>query len=308
MGIAQRIRQACVRSIAQTLGAIAGPLRRTGTGIAGGILLAAGAAPVSAYVPAPDELFLQIGLQVPLVTRGIFETRTLVFDPTPRAADRLADAAGAIEPEPQELPERGFRQRIYWMRDSLLAIETFSLTGEPLHVYLDEGVEPVSRDLGARHFEPMDVIHPYIPFMGGRPADWRAALAAWSINPWRVGMRPGYKLRNLYRLGEDGAAAYLDPARLALVSLEARALNGAHPIALTLNFGEGLVFGESVKREEQLYFPRVVDFLVNGRLFKQVRVTSFRPDPPPNAFPLARLRGLAQLPQRALSLHAETSR
>jgi hypothetical protein len=250
-------------------------------------------------------------LQVPTVTRAIFETRTLVFDPTPRAADRLADsagAAGAVEPEPQEQPARGFRQRIYWMRDGLLAIETFALSGEPLHIYLDEGVEPVSRDLGAaRHFEPLDVIHPYVPFMGGRPADWREALSAWGIDPWHVGMRPGYKLRNLYRLGEDGAAAYLDPARLALVSLEARVLNGAHPIALTLNFGEWLVLGESTKREEQLNFPRVVDCFVNGRLFKQVRVTGFRPDAPLNAFPLARLRELAGPVQRPLTLNSEVA-
>jgi hypothetical protein len=227
-----------------------------------------------------------------LVSRGIIETRTLVFDAAPRA-DRAGEGAGAAEPEPQELPERAFRQRIYWLRDALLAIETFSLAGEPLHIYLDEGIEPLSRDLAARHFEPLDVIHPYLAFMGGRPADWRAALAAWGIDPWQVGMRPGYKLRNLYRLGDEQAAAYLDPARLALVSLETQVHNGARPIALALTFSEALVLGESTKREEQLYFPRIVNFFVNGRLFKQVRTTGFRADPPLNQFPLQRLRELA---------------
>lgn len=280
---------------------------RLGRAWAIALAISCGASTAQAYVPTAEELFVQFALQVPLVSRGIFETRTLVFDATPRAADRVADAAGAAEPEPLELPERGFRQRVYWVRDSLLAIETFSPGGEPLHIYLDEGLEPVSRDLGTRHFEAIDVIHPYIPFMGGRPSDWREGLAAWGIDPWRVGMRPGYKLRNLYRLGEDGAAAYLDPARLALVSLEARVFNGARPIALTMTFSEALVVGESTKREEQLHFPRVVNFHLNGRLFKQVRVANFRADPPLNAFPLARLRELAR-GARAADAAAEVQR
>ena len=276
-------------------------------GAAWGLALAAVwafAAPSRAYVPAAEELFTQLGLQVPTVTRAIFEARTIVFDAAPRPADRLADVPGGVEAEPVDQPERGYRQRVYWIRDQLLAIETFSREGAPLHVLLAEGVAPVSLDLqAARHFEALDVIHPYIPFMGGRPADWRDALASWGIDPWTVGLRPGYKLQNLYRIGApDGPAAYLDPRRLALVTLETRVLNGAHPIALRMDFAEALVLGDNLKREEQLYFPRVVNFSVNGRLFKQVRVVTFRADPPQNAFPLARLRDLARNVPRPLAL------
>ena len=272
-------------------------------GLASGLVCIAVPA-ARAYVPSADELFTQLGLQVPAVSRAIFETRALVFDATPRASDRLAEVEGGVEQEPVELPERAFRQRVYWIRDALLAIETLSREGAPLHVYLDEGVAPVSLDLTAqRHFEAIDVIHPFILFMGGRPADWRAGLAAWGIDPWRVGLRPGYKQRNLYRLGDaDGPAAYFDPARLALVSLETRILNGAHPVTLTMDFSEAIVLGENLKREEQLYFPRIVNFFINGRLFKQVRVATFRADPPLNAFPLARLRDQARGEARALTL------
>jgi hypothetical protein len=259
------------------------------------------ASPARAYVPSAEELYTQLALQAPAIIRVIFETRTLVFDPS--QTDRLAETVGGAENEPRELPERGYRQRVYWIRDALLAIETSSREGEPLHVYLNEGIAPVSLDLGHRHFEAADVIHPFIPFMGGRPVDWREGLAAWGINPWRVGLRPGYKQRNLYRLGDpEGPAAYFDPARLALVSLETRILNGAHPIMLTMDFSQAVVLGETLKREEQLYFPRVVNFFINGRLFKQVRAITFRVDPPPNAFPLNRLRERARGAPRLLTL------
>jgi len=256
-----------------------------------------------AYVPSAQDLFTQLALQVPAVSRAIVDVRVLVFDPAPRQADLPSGGEASVEPEPVEQPERGFRQRLYWIRDQLSAVETFSSSGEPLHVYLNEGLAAASVDLGARHFENLDVLHPYLPFMGGRPDDWRQGLAEWGIQPWRVGLRPGYKLRNLYRVGMPGApAAFLDPARLSLVGLETRILTDGAPLRLSVTFGEAVMLGENLRREEQLYFPRVASFFLNGRLFKQIRVIRAFSDPPLSSFPLARLREQAKPSPRTLSL------
>jgi hypothetical protein len=265
----------------------------------------AGPRPARAYVPSAQDLFDQLSLQVPLVSRAILDLRVLVFDPAPRQGDLPAEGEGSVEPEPVEQPERGFRQRLYWIRDQLAAVETFSNTGELLHVYVNEGVAEGAVNLSqTRHFETLDVLHPFLPFMGGRPDDWRQGLAQWGIQPWRVGLRPGYKLRNLYRVGMPGApAAYLDPTRLALVSLETRILTDGAPLRLSVNFGEAVLLGENLKREEQLYFPRVASFFLNGRLFKQIRVVRALTDPPLAAFPLARLREQARPLAHSLSLN-----
>ena len=270
-----------------------------------GLLMLAGPQPARAYVPSAQDLFGQLALQVPLVSRAILDLRVLVFDPAPRQGDLPAEGEGSVEPEPVEQPERGFRQRLYWIRDQLAAVETFSNTGELLHVYVHEGVAEAVANLGAtRHFETLDVLHPYLPFMGGRPDDWRQGLAQWGIQPWRVGLRPGYKLRNLYRVGMPGApAAYLDPNRLALVALETRILTGGAPLRLSVNFGEAVLLGENLKREEQMYFPRVTSFFLNGRLFKQIRVVRALTDPPLTAFPVARLREQARPEARPPSLN-----
>jgi hypothetical protein len=256
-----------------------------------------------AYVPSAQELFRQLSLQVPTITRAILDLRVLVFDPAPKQGDLPAEGEGSVEPEPVEQLERGFRQRLYWIRDQLAAVETFSIEGELLHVYLNEGMAEGAVNLSAhRRFEVLDILHPYLPFMGGRPDDWTQGLAQWGIQPWRAGLRPGYKLRNLYRVGMPGApAAYLDPARLALVALETRILTDKAPLRLSITFAEAVVLGENVKREEQLYFPRVTSLFLNGRLFKQIRLVRALADPPLNAFPLSRLRDQAQLPVRALS-------
>jgi hypothetical protein len=269
-----------------------------------GALLLSWPASARAYVPSAQDLFTQLSLQVPLISRAIIDLRVLVFDPAPKQGDLPAEGEGSVEPEPVEQPERGFRQRLYWIRDQLAAVETFSNSGELLHVYVNEGLAEGAVNLGTRHFETLDVLHPFLPFMGGRPDDWRQGLAQWGIQPWRVGLRPGYKLHNLYRVGMPGApAAYLDPARLALVSLETRILTDGAPLRLSVNFSEAVLLGENLKREEQLYFPRVASFFLNARLFKQVRVVRAQADPPLTAFPVARLRDQARPAAHTLSLY-----
>ena len=65
----------------------------------------------AAYVPTAEEIFAQLALQAPAVSRAIFETRSVVLAPDLEAAARAAETRGGAEPEMIEIPERGFRQR-----------------------------------------------------------------------------------------------------------------------------------------------------------------------------------------------------
>ncbi len=273
-------------------------------GLAGSpVVLPLGSA--AAYVPTAEEIFAQLAMQAPAVSRAIFETRSVVLAPDLEAAARAAETRGGAEPELIEIPERGFRQRVYWIRDRLLAIETFSNDGEPLHVYLDEGMGAAGRALAAdRHFETSDLLHPYIPFMGGSLADWRSGLAAWGIDPRRVSLVYSHKKGTLYRLGaRDGPGAVFVPGRFALASLETQIVGAGGPVRLTIEFSGAIILGKSKKRDKLLHFPHTVTFLLEGEPFKLTKLTAFRADPPLNAFPLERLR--EQMPAVAAPLTLE---
>lgn len=272
------------------------------------LLLALVSGPLSAlgYVPTPAELFAQWGAQVPQVNRAILELHTTVFDP---AAARPPDPEGGAEPVWPELAERGFHQRVYWIRDTLLAVETFTPQGEPLHLYLDEGLGVTSLDLaGDRHFDPLDVLHPYLPFLGGTVTDWKRGLAEWGIVPTRVSLMPTGKGRTWYRVGGEDAAALLIPGRLALAGLETTVLGGPQPLHLSVRFSDAsLIAGESDNREELLYVPHSATVFLEERPLKVIKVARLDADPPLSAFPLERLRRAARIEPQPIRIGGEGS-
>ncbi|NIR96627.1 MAG: hypothetical protein GWO39_00635, partial [Gammaproteobacteria bacterium] len=61
----------------------------------------------------------------------------------------------------------------------------------------------------------------------------------------------------------------------------------------TLEFAEHLLIEGVGSEPAPLYVPRTVNFLLNGRLFKQSRLLRFVPNPSTQGFPITRLRKLA---------------
>jgi hypothetical protein len=283
------------------------PFRRTARRRTALVALAAtaaallGALPARAYVPSLDEIYHLVAAHPAPLQRAMLETRTYVFDPLHRVDPVGANAnPDAVAPE---LPTREYRQKIYWIRNSFLGIETYAADGTLLHFYLNEGFLPVQGNLTAgRSFSEADVVHPFLAFVAADPARWRQAVTFWGLNPKRVEIARGDKGEVYYRLAEDEQKAlWLDPELLRPIKLQTRLDGGDQGgRTLTIEFREFMFIGSSDNDAENFYFPRTVDFLLDGRLFKQIVVLHFESDPSVQGFPITKLRTLAakvQTPQ-----------
>jgi hypothetical protein len=264
------------------------------------LLVALPVAPARAYIPSLAELYKLVAARQPAIQRAILETRTYVFDPLHRAGQPVGDANP--DAMPPELTAHEFHQKIYWIRNAFLGIETFSEDGTPLHFYLNEGFRAVQGDLKTgRSFSEADVVHPFLPFVAADPARWRQAVSFWGINPRSVDISRGSKGEVYYRLQEDESKAlWLEPELLRPVRLRTRLEGGdqgSH--TLTIEFREFMFIGSNDNDADNFYFPRTVDFLLDGKLFKQIVVLRFEADSSVQGFPITRLRSLAAKVQPA---------
>ena len=262
-------------------------------------LLLAAHAPLRAYEPPMDEMVKRILSKSTSTSRAIIRTRSRVFDPSQgngASSDQAGDAAlripgvGPDETLPVEQPEREFHQTTYWIRNSFLAVETFAADGELLHFYINEAMQPLSVNFSEeRKFSELDILLPYLPFMEESRADWQEGLDRWGLQPASVDFVRAAKGKVYYRLLESpGKFLWVDRIRHLPVRLHTLLEGGRRPLALTIEFGEFLLIQES---EGQTFaFPRTINYLLNGRLFKQTVVQKFDADPPWRRFPLTRLR------------------
>lgn len=251
------------------------------------------------YVPSLQEIYAELVFRVPAVSRAIIETRVIVYETGSNGAHPRDAGNRAVKPGeyfPAEATERGFQQRIYWIRDRLLAIETLNTAGDPIHFYMDEGLGEVAGDLtGTRHFEPVDVRHPYIPFMAGSLNGWLKGMEQWGVYPTSVRLRRAYKSKFLYTLTDgEGSYAAFDPKRLQLKRIECLIEQSGQPARLSIVFGGSHIYGGKIAREKLLYFPRTVDFFIDGKLVKQITLLRLRHNPSLREFPLIRLRKSAR--------------
>jgi hypothetical protein len=121
--------------------------------------LLSAATPALAYVPSVDDLWARLAAGAPEIRSAIEDTETLVYDPAAAGGDTPADA-------PKPLAGREFRQRIYWQRGGLLAVETTGFDGTLLHLSLRDGYRTYSRALSStRVFAESDLRPLLYPFL-----------------------------------------------------------------------------------------------------------------------------------------------
>ena len=270
----------------------------------GPLLLVAAAPAARAYEPPLEEMVKRILSKSTLTTRAIIRTRSVVFDPTGRA-ESASDSAGqtialrvpGVGPDEEPLvprEERTFWQMTYWVRNSFLAVETFSTDGKLLHFYINEAVQPFSFNLHEeRFFSQLDVLLPYLPFVGETKTDWQEGLDRWGLQPASVDFVRASKGRVYYRLFEaPGKSMWVDRIRHLPVRINTLIEGGVRPLALTIEFGDFLLFREG--EGEPFAFPRTINYLLDGRLFKQTIVQQFDANPSWHRFPLTRLRNKRQ--------------
>lgn len=249
-----------------------------------------------AYEPPLEEIIARSLRDRSYFGRAIIETESAVYDPFANTQSpgnngkvrTLGVGADEVVSELQE--DKGFRQTIYWVRNRLLAVETFAMNGELLHFYLKEGLEPVSVNFSeSRPFADIDLLNPYLPFIEDNREDWETGLDRWGLQPQTVSLVRASKGVVYFQLLESpGKSLWLDRIRFLPARINTLIEGDPSPLAITIEFTEFiLVPGE----EEQMFaFPRTINHLLDGALFKQTTVRSLLVNPSWRSFPLTRLR------------------
>ncbi len=248
-------------------------------------LLALRAATASAYVPPVDDLWARLAAGAPAINSAIVDTETQVYDPGAAAVDAAVPDAAA-----KPIPDRGFRQRIYWQRGGWFAVETLAGDGTLLHLLLRDGYRTYSQALAPKRvFAEADLRPMLYPFLEASANAWRAELIFWGIQPLGVELVL-YKSATAYLLGEGaGQALWIDHIGDRPVRLECKA-GGPAPVRLGIQFGDFMPVAPKDQDAKNPRLPKVISYEVNGRLFRRTTVTEVQADVSVRSFPLARWR------------------
>ena len=281
---------------------------------AASLVVFVGPNPVSAYEPQLDELIERALPTQSLVDRLIFEVTTTVFDPNAipekKGGIPVANEQGATSPDAISgvvvQPERSYFQKIYWVREKITAVETFSSSGEPLHFYFSEQFKPVSVNLGQeRIFGDWDIVPAFLPFLSAKRAVWQEGLVNWGVNPEKVELLRSPKGQIFYIMqGKPRQYAKIQRDGFRVVRIASEIQGGDTRRQLHIEFSEFMMHGRWNSEVEGVFFPRTTSYLLDGKLFRQSVVTKFEANPSWRVFPLSRLREMASkhVPTQAISL------
>jgi len=247
----------------------------------------------SAYVPPVDDLWARLAAGTPPIQSAIVETDNLVYDPDALPAD--AGEAGRSAPVP--VKARGFKQRMYWQRGSLLAVETLAADGSLAHLFLRNGYRTYSRALASRTvFSDADLRPVLFPFLEGSAAAWRDELVFWGIQPLTVDLVLSGATAFI-RLGEGGDSSLWIDRMTDLPSRLTTQIPAPTPLRIELRFGDFMPVAPSDEDRGNPRLPKTVSYQVNGRLFRKTTVVDVQADVPGRSFPLARWRQLLEIPE-----------
>lgn len=255
-------------------------------------------APVAgAYLPEVGDVYQKLLRGNLLANRVILYTRSLVFDPftngdkKEKNADSLYTGENGEFP-PKVLKEKSFTQKLYWVRGKVLMVETFDLSGKLIHLFLDEGFKPVTKSFSPeRKFTTMDIISPFMPFLISGQTAIKNGLADWGISPTQVTLVQDLKKEIYYQVdGGTHQNLWVDRIFLRPVRLNTLIADKGSPLKLTLEFSNYFLHIKGKYNREAFSYPGVIDFLLDGKLFKQTVLKNLKVDPSWRFIPLSRIR------------------
>lgn len=214
----------------------------------------------------PESVFSRVLEGTKTVYQFYAEVNVSVFDPEEFAGLEENVDLNLI---PYEIPEKSYQQRICFVRDEFLSIETVDSNGNVLHIYIHEfGGEDFSMNLGEeRQFTDEDVYFPAIVLYTKSLNLLQKGIHNLGITPLALQIADQNK-QIFYRIGSDKSFLKVDPETFKVFEFSySLQLRGRYfPVRISL----------SEWHPQKKAIPENTRFYINDRLFKEIRISKIR--------------------------------
>lgn len=220
----------------------------------------------TAVVMKPESVFLKILESNKHIYQFYMEVEVGVFDPEAFSPLDEDTDTGLI---PYEIAEQSYQQRIIFIRDEFVAIETVDINGNVLHIYVKEvGGSDFSMNFNEeRVFDTEDVTFPYLIFFTKHTSLVKSGLHHLGVDTTEnhIGKR---NYRTIYDLGSDEGYLHVDPNTFNVLELSYQLQYQGRYYPLSIEFSDW--------DPQRKVIPETTKFYLNSRLMKEVRISNMR--------------------------------
>ncbi len=218
--------------------------------------------PVHAKIIGVDGLLSKVLENNKNIRSFYFEIETRIFDPE---AFSPLDEQKEENLVPYEIIEKNYFQKIVWVRDEHLLIETLDFAETPLNIYIFEPDNWVfSKNLqSSRFFTEADLVYPYLMFFTKYVAYLKTSLDKIGVRTSHVAIEQR-ESGVVYQLGSK-----LDNILVDLISFKVLEINRQIQV-WGRYYPLQIQFSGWDRQYQQL--PGTIRFYINSRLFKEVRI------------------------------------
>lgn len=217
---------------------------------------------VSAKIIEPRSLLDQVIQAYYGIYQFTLETNVIVYDPEVFAP--LDEEIGEGF-NPYELKDNGFTQKIIWVRDEYLMIETFDLNWNPLHFYIEDfpGRSFSQNTQTLREFSDSDISFPHLIFYTKHVPILDQRLTDLGIVTTNVKIVE-YNNDSVYQLGTDQNNILVDPNTFQVIEVNQRIQVAGRYYPLKITFSDW--------DPSQKELPRLTTYYINSRLVKMIQL------------------------------------
>ncbi len=213
-----------------------------------------------------DSILMQVLENNQYVTAFYIEARVSIFDPE---AFFPLDEKSEQNFVPYEISEKSFNQRIVFIRDEFLALETIDDEENTLHIY--------TKEIGGRHFShnftrdrvftDEDVMLPDIIFYTKHATLMKAGLYEMGIAPMDVKIEHE-RYNDVYQLGQDDENIKVDPDGFKILEINRQIQILGRYYPLNIKFLNWDSVSKRIPQRTQMY--------INNRLFKEINISHLK--------------------------------
>ncbi|MBU2514459.1 hypothetical protein KJ966_24255 [bacterium] len=170
---------------------------------------------------------------------------------------------------PYEISEKSYKQKICFVRDEFLSIETVDLNGKALHIYMLEiGGNKFSTNLSdQREFSDEDVLFPTIMLYTKHLSLFKKSIYRYSIIPASLEISSQNDLV-FYKIGSGNSFMKVDPDSFHIFELLYQVQIRGRYFPLVVSFLDWDL--------QRKVIPETTRFYIKSRLYKETRISSIQ--------------------------------